>query len=106
MNGYLLKAKNETIIPMYKPAIRTVYRAKRVLNYDPITERGFITQKSYKEAFRLLWRYLKVRRLIGRRFKKAREEYLAKFPEMTTSSFWYAYLGVTPKDEVGSGARS
>ena len=106
MNGYFFKSKGEAIIPMYKPAIRTVYRAKRVLNYDPVTERGFITQKSYKEAFRLLWRYLKVRRLINQRFKKTREEYLAKFPEMTTSAFWYSYLGVAPRDEVGSGAQS
>lgn len=103
LNGYLNKANHDAIVPMYDPQIRSVYRAKRVLNYDPVSNRGFITEKSYKELFRLLWRYLKVRRLLNRRFEKARQEYLDAFPSMTNSTFWYQYLGVTQESEDGVG---
>lgn len=101
LNGYLCKAKHDVIVSMYFLKIRSVYRAKRVLNYDPVSERGFVTEKSYKELFRLFKRYLKVRRLLSRRFKKVRQEYLDAFPSMTNSTFWYKYLGVTPETEDG-----
>lgn len=106
LNGYLCKTKSDVIVPMYffkNRSERLVYRAKRVLNYDPVSNRGFITEKSYKELFRLLWRYLKVRRLLNRRFKKVRQEYLDAFPSMTNSTFWYQYLGVTQESEDGVG---
>ncbi len=103
LNGYLGKAKRDVIVSMYFLKIRSVYRAKRVLNYDPVSERGFVTEKSYKELFRLFKRYLGVRRLLSRRFKKARQEYLDAFPSMTNSTFWYQYLGVTQEREGGAG---
>ena len=98
LNGYLRKAKRDAIVPMYSPLIRTVYRAKRVMNYDPISERGFITEKSYKEFFRLLIRYLKVRRLISRQFEAVRKEYKEEFPNMTNDTFWRSYLGIAEKE--------
>lgn len=98
LNGYLLKANHDAIISMYGPLIRTTYRAKRVLNYDPISERGYITEKSYKEFFKVLFHYFKVRRLIDKRFDTARSEYLERFPEMTSAHFWREYLGIGGTD--------
>lgn len=102
LNGYLLKADHDAIIPMFGPMIRTTYRAKRVLNYDPISDRGYVTEKSYREFFKVLFHYFKVRRLINKRFDTVREEYLEAFPEMTSAPFWRKYLGIeeTSLEEV------
>ena len=104
LNGYMLKADHDAIIPMYDPLVRTTYRAKRVLNYDPISDRGYVTEKSYREFFKVLFHYFKVRRLIDKRFDMVREEYLEAFPKMTSASFWRKYLGIeeTSLEEVTS----
>lgn len=95
LNGYLCKANRDAIIPMFGPSARSVYRAKRVLNYDPISERGFITEKSYRDMIHVLCYYWKVRKQIKRRFNSARAEYQKQFPAMTNERFWDAYLGIT-----------
>ena len=97
LNGYLSPAKRGAIIPMYAPMIRTVYRAKTVLNYAPITDRGFITEKSYKEAWRSLRHYWKVRRMLKKGFSAARTEYLNQFSKMTSAEFWQEYLQIDKK---------
>lgn len=97
LNGYLLKANHDAIIPMFGPMIRTTYRAKRVLNYDPLSDRGYVTEKSYQEFFKVLLHYFKVKRLIDKRFDAVRKEYLEAFPEMTSAPFWKKYLGISDK---------
>ena len=97
LNGYLRPAKGDAIVPMYAPMIRTVYRAKTVLNYDPITDRGFITEKSYKDAWRSLCHYWKVRGMLKRGFSAARERYLEQFSRMTSETFWHEYLQIDKK---------
>lgn len=97
LNGYLRPAKGTTVIPMFGPAIRTVYRAKTVLNYDPITDRGFITEKSYKEVWKSLRHYWKVRRMLKKGFSAARTEYLNQFSKMTSADFWQKYLQIDKK---------
>lgn len=94
LNGYLCPAKGDAIVPMYAPMIRTVYRAKTVLNYDPITDRGFITEKSYKEAWKSLRHYWKVRCMLKKSFSAVRAEYLNQFSKMTSAAFWQEYLQI------------
>ena len=94
LNGYLCPAKGDAIVPMFAPMIRTVYRAKTVLNYDPITDRGFITEKSYKEAWKSLRHYWKVRCMLKKGFSAVRAEYLNQFSKMTSAAFWQEYLQI------------
>lgn len=94
LNGYLTKSNGTVTVLMSDARPVSTFRKRLVLNYDPITERGFITEKSYKELFRTLWRYRRVCSLINKRFKTVRQEYIEAFPKMTNEQFWSTYLDI------------
>lgn len=91
-NGYLLPAKGDRILPMYAPSARAAYRAKRILNYDPFSEKGYMTQKSYKGLLTAVGQYIQVQRLVDKSFEAAREDYRINFPKVTNEKFWRKYL--------------
>lgn len=93
-NGYLTKALGVVTVLMIDARPVSTFRKKQVLNYDPLTDRGFITEKSYKELFRTLRRYRRVCSLLNKRFDTARQEYIKSFPSMTNEQFWSAYLDI------------
>lgn len=94
LNGYLLPAKGDTVTSMFEPMIRVTYRAKRVLCYDPISARAFITEKSYRECFKLVFEYFRICRVINKKFDTARADYKESFPKITNLNFWRKYLNI------------
>ena len=50
-NGMFLKAKGDAIVPTIEPHILYFYRKERVLNYDFMSRKGFVTYKNNKEFF-------------------------------------------------------
>ena len=47
-NGMFLKAKGDAIVPTIEPHILYFYRKERVLNYDFMSRKGFVTYKIIK----------------------------------------------------------
>lgn len=92
LNGYLLPAKWTVSVHASYPLKYNFFRAKTVMNYDEITQTGYITEKSIPEVIRLLKRYAKVMKFAKKNYNNVRDSYFARKGEMTTKSFWKNYL--------------
>ncbi|CAI3669424.1 glycosyltransferase family protein [Clostridium neonatale] len=93
-NGHLLRANCIKIVPMFVPNPSCFYRAKSVLHYDAVTEKGFITDRSYKELIRIYNRRRKVINLIKKDFNRVALEYRQHINELRTREFWDMYLKI------------
>ncbi|MBE5830260.1 MAG: hypothetical protein E7306_00795 [Butyrivibrio sp.] len=94
LDGHLVPSKEVRIVPMFGPNPKAVYPAKILLNYDPITDRAFITEKSLRMYFKCLFRYIKVCFLIDSKFSEIQKKYKETFPEMTKlGGYWEQYFG-------------
>lgn len=93
-HGLFIPADKQKIVPTIGVKPRQLIRTKKSLNYDLSSKKGFITEKSVKEALKLYFRYLGVRRLIKRKYEKTRREYFRRGSELTSLEFWNKYLGI------------
>jgi hypothetical protein len=94
MNGWLLPAKGDATVAAANPNKLFVAYKKRVLNYDIDTQKGFVTEKSWKQLFGVLGRLLKVLGLIDRKFSEMVNKYREDYPKYITEEFWRPYLGL------------
>lgn len=105
INGWLLKANNTNVlVPAYQPPIHHFYRAKRVINYEEVTNTAFITEKSYSSLFYIMKMYRKTVKMIKKRFDSVTKEFRDRYGEITNLQFWNEYLftqGTVP--EIKSG---
>jgi hypothetical protein len=98
--GFLMKANRDVIVPADDPLRTDCFRAKRILNYDENTHKGFVTEKSVKEAWRLFWRLIKTLFLIDKKFKRVVNSYREQYPSIITEEFWREYLEIKDADDV------
>ena len=92
-NGYLLKSRGaDTIVSAGSEIKGNYFRARRVLNYDENSLRGFVVEKSYTEVCRIWSRLRRVMRLLDRRFAKSVEAYRRDWPMFASFDFWSGFL--------------
>lgn len=91
-NGWLLKANRNVVVPAYQPSLALFYRARRVLNYEEVTNTAFITTRDYRAAWSILKMYCQTVRLIKRNYKRVTQEYRDRYDELTNIAFWNHYL--------------
>ena len=104
LNGWLLPAKRNIIVPAYKPLKGHFYRAARVLNYEEASGTGFITTKSYGYLLYIIKLYFKTRSLIKKKFNHVTSEYRSRYNELINIEFWNEYLNRNmPEIEIKSG---
>jgi len=94
LNGWLLRAKGETAIPAANPNRKHLYRVRRVLHYDQETKKGYITQKSWREALRVFGKLIAVFWRIERSFKKTVKHNREVYHKYIAEEFWREYLGL------------
>lgn len=96
LNGYLLPArrKSTAVVPAFYPHATNFFRVKKVLNYEDTTKTGYITVKSYREAFRVAFRFFHVYFLVLTRYESMCREYRSEFRTITNEAFWKHYLGI------------
>lgn len=92
LNGWLLPAKRDTIIPAYLPNIALFYRARKVFNYEEASNSGFFTEKSYSSLFTILKMYVQTVQMIKKKYKQVTLEYRDRYDELTNIKFWNHYL--------------
>jgi GT2 family glycosyltransferase len=97
LNGLFLKANRDICAPannpmLGKPLKSNFYRARRVLNYDESTQKGFITEKSLKETFGIMLRMLRVFHALDKRFDKTVVSYREQYKRYITEDFWRKFL--------------
>ena len=92
LNGLLLKANRDNIVSMAQCTPANYYRAKRVLNYDVTTKKAFITEKSYKEIFKVYFKFVGIIFATVINYNKAKKSYSTRVKEETNIEFWNNYL--------------
>ena len=105
LNGWLLKpVNNNVLVPAYQPSVHLFYRAKKVINYEEVSNTAFVTEKSFRSLFYILKMYRKTVKLIKKKYKAVTAEYRDRYDELTNIKFWNSYLfegGEVPKIESG-----
>lgn len=92
LNGWLLPAKKSVIVPAYQPSTALFYRAKKVLNYEEVSNSGFVTTREYRSLFAILKMYFKTKKMIQQNFDQITKEYRNRYEELTNLNFWNNYL--------------
>ena len=88
---WLLPAKDYTRICSLED-VGLAFRARKIYLYDENREAGFMTEKSYKEAFRIFFKYLKTMAMIYLKHDRVSREWRERKKEYTSLSYWEKYL--------------
>ncbi|MBP3891991.1 MAG: glycosyltransferase [Solobacterium sp.] len=91
-NGWLYPARKAKVVPMAQLRPYNLYHVKTAINYDPISGKGFITQKSWKEAFRVTGKLISHTFKALFKFDKAKNDFANRYRELTNEEFWNEYL--------------
>ena len=94
LNGYLLAARGDVTVSASSDIKGNYYRARRALNYDEASGKGFVAERSRREAWRIWRRLRKALRRLGRSFGKTVKQYRSEYGSYVTQEFWIKYLGL------------
>lgn len=94
LNGLLLPAKGENIVPMASVRGVHFYRRSRVMNYDITSNKAFITERSMIQTVKSLVKTLQTMILTIRNYEKATKAYQADGKRLMTLKFWKHYLKI------------
>jgi len=104
LNGWLLPAKRNVIVPAYQPSTALFYRAKNVLNYEEVSNTAFVTKRDYSSLLYILKMYFCTKKMINKDYDRVTREYRNRYDEITNIGFWNQYLfEVGKKENVNSG---
>ena len=104
LNGWLLPARKSVVVPAYQPSTALFFRAAKVLNYEEISNTGFITNRDYKSMIYILKMLRQTEKMIKENYARITQEYRDRYDELTNMKFWNNYLFV-PGDvpEISTG---
>ena len=71
------------------------YRKRKIFLYEPMTQKGILLKKSYKQFLKILPYYLKVLLVVNGKVKSSADEFQYKFTNITNITTWKEYLGLT-----------
>lgn len=94
INGYLLPTNKNVIAPISSYNSYVAFRAKNIVNYDFVRQRGFITTRSHKEAIRYFFKMVKMFVKLDFRFNKMKSEYKKDFKTAIKLETWKEKLNI------------
>lgn len=92
LNGYLLPAKHVRTVPMAQPRPEFVWRAKTILFYNIVENKGFVTHRSIRQFVRQGFQVLATILQILAKYDKAKKSYINRGHEIKSMAFWEKYL--------------
>lgn len=92
LNGWLLPASKDVIVPIYNPSTALFYRARRVLNYEEVSDTAFITTRDRQAMWYIVKLYRETVKMIKRDYKRVTLEYRDRYDELINLKFWEKYL--------------
>lgn len=93
LNGYLLPAKRRNrVVSMALCRPLNFYREKQVLNYDPVSNKAFVTERSWSQVFKATGRLIGMTFKTLFKFDKAKRDFKNRIGEVTNEEFWNKYL--------------
>ncbi len=100
-NGYLLPAKHVRTVPMAKARPEFVWRAKTILFYDIVENKGFVTHRSRWTFIKQGFEVLGMMFAILTKYEKAKRSYIERGNEIRQLAFWEKYLEIGEQtDEI------
>ena len=97
-NGLLVPAKRDNVVSMAKCRPYNFYRAKRVLQYDVTSKKGFVTEKKIGKTIASLWKLAGMSAKTFVCFQRAKEQWKKDAAILQKEDFWNAYLNLSPED--------
>lgn len=94
LNGYLLPAKHIRIVPMVQARTEFVWRAKKILFYDPVEKKGFVTERNFKTFVSQGINVLKLIVEIEFKYNARKKEFVSRIGELRNITFWEKYLEI------------
>lgn len=94
LNGMLLPSKGDRIVSMALCRPANFYRAKRVLQYDATTGKGFVTEKSFMGMICCIGKLISMMCRVIVKYEKATNIFRRDVQEVMTESFWRSYLAI------------
>lgn len=91
-NGYYLPADREMILPLYALNEEAGYRAKKIIYYDEITNKGFTVLRDKKERKKIFKEYRIIKKQIKKRYDLVDGAYKKQYEDLTSRKFWNKYL--------------
>lgn len=93
LSCWLLPSRDETRISGDRD-IGCAFRARRIYFVDEVHQEGILVEKSYKRAFALFFRYLRIMFIIFTKHEKIMKKWREKKAEYTSLEFWEKYLQI------------
>lgn len=97
-NGYLLPAKHVRTVPMAAARPEFVWRAKTILFYDIVENKGFVTHRSLRTFIRQGVEVVGMIFVILAKYEKAKQSYISRGHEIRQLAFWEKYLEMEGTD--------
>ena len=97
-NGYLLPAKHIRTVPMATARPEFVWRAKTILFYDIVENKGFVTHRSLRTFIRQGFEVVGMIFVILAKYEKAKQSYISRGHEIRQLAFWEKYLEMEGTD--------
>lgn len=93
-NGLLVPAKRDNVVSMAKCRPYNFYRAKRVLQYDVTSKKGFVTEKKIGKTIASLWKLAGMSAKTFVRFQHTKKQFQKNACQLQNELFWKQYLGL------------
>lgn len=94
LNGMLLPSKGDRIVSMALCRPVNFYRAKRVLQYDATSGKGFVTEKSFMGMIRCIGKLVSMICKVIVKYDRATEILRRDIKVVLTEDFWRNYLAM------------
>ena len=92
LNGWLMRSRGESVVPAIDPIRIHTFRKSRVLNYDQGSNTGYVTYKSYKQAFAVICNFIRLAVLVNRNFGRTIKANKLSYKNVINKDFWQNYL--------------
>ena len=92
LNGMFLKTNGNAVTSVTEPRILHCFRKEKVLNYDSVSQKGFVTTRDTKEFLRLYREYRKFCKECMKIYEDVVKEYQTRASEVMQLEFWKRYL--------------
>ncbi len=94
INGLLLPAKGDNIAPMASVRGVHCYRRRRVMNYEVMSNKAFITQRSFIQTVLAVIKVMQTAAITCKGYRKAKEAYQKDGRRLMTLKYWKRQLKI------------
>lgn len=86
--GSLLPARGYSVLGVWGGSREQCYRKKALVRYEPKTKKAFVLYRSRKESVKLVFLYIRTKRNVRRKFKKAYNDFQNNKSILTSRQNW------------------